>query len=74
MVVGGNIYKKAELIDLSGQNLNCPDISDYPVESGSVGTFINGKAMVCGGDSGPEFNANCSSYNMQVSKFVVIRV
>ena len=44
MVVGGSpneAYGKAEIYDLSGQNLRCPSITDFPVEYGSVGIFIN---------------------------------
>ena len=67
MVVGGTpTFGDSELIDLSGQNLNCPDITDYPVYSSHVGTFINNKAMVCGG-SGPLYSSDCNSYNMQVN-------
>ncbi len=73
MVVGGDppvANAKSELYDLSGQNLTCPTIRDFPYYYGSVGTFINDKAMVCGGyqnDSGYWESNFCYSYNMQVT-------
>ena len=69
MVVGGgpsssSANGKSEIYDLSGQNLTCPSIDDYPFDYGSVGTFINNKTLVCGGY--PQ-TSNCYSYNMEVS-------
>ncbi len=68
MVVGGYPSeadgKKSEIYDLSGQNLNSPSIVDYPVELGSVGTYINNKSLVCGG--GHPDTSNCYSYDMRV--------
>ena len=50
MIVGGFPYEHdVELIDISGQNLSCPFLPNYPVESGMVGVFINEKALLCGG-------------------------
>ena len=71
MIVGGSpdpAHGKCELIDLtSASTINrCPNINDYPVDSGSVGTFINGRAMVCGGRSAGNFYSECYSYNTQV--------
>ena len=67
MVVGGypsSSYGKAELIDLKSQNLICPSIEDYPYNyDGSSGTFINNKAMVCGGAHNTD---DCYSYDIQV--------
>ena len=66
MVVGGYPnYRKTEIYDLSGQNLNCPFIRDCPIYDGSVGTFINNKTLVCGG-SANGYTAECYSYNVQV--------
>ena len=64
MVVGGFpiAYGKSEIYDLSGQNLTCPSISDYPVDYASVGTFIGNKSVVCGG----AYTSDCYSYNIQV--------
>ena len=72
MVVGGEPVEssggKVELIDLSGQSLSCPSIPDFPIPIyGSVGTFINGKALVCGGSDGDYKYRTCYSYNVQVS-------
>ena len=75
MVVGGApewAYGKAEIYDLSGQNLTCPTIKDISVDMGSTGTFIDGKPKVCGGYTyGPgvlfeDFYRSCYSYNMTV--------
>ena len=38
-----------EIVDLSNQNRTCPKPSNYPVEMGSVGTFINNEILICGG-------------------------
>ena len=66
MVVGGYPdYFKSELIDLSGQKLSCPLIRNYPVQYGSVGTFINNKTLVCGGNY---YTTECFSYDMKVNK------
>ncbi len=65
MVVGGfpsESYGKSEIYDLNGSDLSCPSISDHPVPFESVGTFINNKSMVCGGD----VVNDCYSYNIQV--------
>ena len=71
MVVGGySTYDTAEIYDLSGQNLNCPTIADPLVDYGSVGTFINNKALVCGG--GSPYTSVCYSYNMQVNNVLKI--
>ncbi len=69
MVVGGYpSFKKSEIYDLSGQNLKCPNITDYPVNFGSVGTFIDDKSLVCGGF---DYVKECYSYDIQVSKLHV---
>lgn len=70
MVVGGFEYAagKVELVDLSGQKLKCPNITDFPISYGSVGTFINDKALVCGGFSGEStYHNECYSYNKNVT-------
>ena len=71
MVVGGGgeAYKQSEIYDLSGENQDCPSISDFSIPYGSVGTFINNKTLVCGGiDPSPgQYFSDCYSYNMQVS-------
>ena len=77
MVVGGfppSANAKSELYDLSGQNLTCPSVADFPYYTGSVGTFINNKAMVCGGyqnDTGYWPSNLCYSYIMQVLEFII---
>ena len=65
MVVGGfPAYFFVEIVDISGQNLTCPALPNYPIEYGMVGTYINDKALVCGGhDNGADFYGDCYSYN-----------
>ena len=70
MVVGGNPDSgKAEIYDLSEENRLCPLVSDFPIDSGSVGTFIGQKTLVCGGKSNQDsdaFYSQCFTYNKQV--------
>ena len=71
MVVGGypeSIGGKAEIYDLNAPTYNCPTISEYPVDDGQFGTFINNKSLVCGGymESDNYYSPNCYSYDMQV--------
>ena len=69
MIVGrwpSDHFGASELIDLSGQSLDCPEIAAFPVDYGSVGTFIDNKALVCGGISAVE-KSDCYSYDMQVN-------
>lgn len=68
LVVGGtHAAHHVELHDLSGDNLQCPDIADHPVEDDTIGVFINDKAMVCGGNEYEDVYVNdCYSYDMQV--------
>ncbi len=62
MVVGGfQTRNKVEVIDLSGNGKSCSSFPDFPMGCGSVGTFINGKALVCGGQG-----RKCYSYSMLV--------
>ena len=75
MVVSGfgstdEVFKKVEIIDLSGETSSCPTIDGFPGEAdwNMVGTFINEKALVCGGKN---LNLNnfldaCFSYSDQV--------
>lgn len=68
MVVGGyppEANSKSEIYDLSGQNLNCPSIINFPNNYGSFGTFISNKTMVCGGNN--PYTSDCYSYNIQVN-------
>ena len=53
----------AEIVDISGANRICPYISNFPVQYGSVGTYINGEAMVCTGTNPPEFTNECYTYD-----------
>ena len=48
MVVGGYPASyDAEVVDLEGTVSNCTKPSDCPLRYGSVGTFMNGAALVC---------------------------
>ena len=73
MIVGGynlseDPLRKVEVIDLSGQNQTCDPLPDYPIDYGSVGTFIKDKALVCGGrNSDPAvFFDDCYEFDNQV--------
>ncbi len=70
MIVGGNgmndTYGQSEMVDISGNDLTCPLISAYPVDYGSVGTFINNNTRVCGGYTLSNYKFRCFSYNMLV--------
>ncbi len=79
MVVGGEpitAHRKVEIIDISGQKLTCPSIPDFPVDYGSVGVFINNKAMVCGGHQtvSDDYVSDCYSYNMEVILYFKIEL
>ena len=51
VVVGGQYaLSKVEAVDISGKNRTCPPIADYPFEEQSMGTYIDGKILVCGGE------------------------
>ena len=56
---------KAEIIDLSGLNRTCPPVADYPVEYGSVGTFINDEALVCTGTTPSLLFNECYVYDQE---------
>lgn len=74
MVVGGySAPGKVEIIDFSGQNLTCPNINDFNFDYGSVGTYINGKSLVCGGYtfSSAVYHSNCFYYNITVSNCIL---
>ena len=69
MVVGGNYADfKVEVIDLSGNQTQCRSYPDFPIAQGSVGTFINGKVLVCGGANGNEWKKECFSYSFKVKR------
>lgn len=71
-VAGWNIEYFSEFVDLSPNNLTCPDVPDYPIMYGTVGTFINNKAFVCGGhtnnigDDDDDYHDQCFSYDQNV--------
>ncbi len=74
MVVGGyHSEGESEIIDLSGQNLNCPTIANYPINGGQVGTFINNKPFVCGGYDGRDVFSECNSYNLHMKNCLLSR-
>jgi hypothetical protein len=50
MMVGGNgANYDVELVDLSGNNISCQKPNDFPFAYGSIGTFLQNQALVCGG-------------------------
>ena len=68
MVVGGYpsaAYGDVDLVDLTDATPNCPAIPDFATDYGAVGTFINDRAMVCGG-FGPGYPSTCQTFNNEV--------
>ena len=69
MVLGGYTSSSrtslVELIDLSDPGRQCREPANYPLEiNGMVGTYINGKAIVCGGYTGDSSDLNlCYQYD-----------
>ena len=59
----------AEIVDLSGQNMTCPNVSHYLYDFGSVGTFLINKPIVCGGEiNGVNSKTkHCYSYDIEVN-------
>lgn len=77
MIIGGydgsyESFHKVEIIDLSSENRSCPAIPDIPgAEYGHVATFINDRALACGGYSTATslYYSDCYSYVNNVSDF-----
>ena len=71
MVVGGspsNAYHDVEFVDLSGSFKQCPSVARIPeLRCCSMGTFIDGKALVCAGSREIGYSQNCYSYSNEVS-------
>lgn len=72
MVVGGwpaSESYKVEVVDLSGQNQSCSDVSirDAPIDYGSVGVFIQNKPMICGGYNIEYGTNDCYTYEKVIS-------
>lgn len=66
MIVGGSSAENlAELLDFSGQNRVCPEIPNCPLDSGSVGVYIDGKALVCGGFNGGQGSDECYEFDVR---------
>lgn len=72
MVVGGvgsssSAFNDVEFIDLSGQGRTCRKPEDFPgARQGSVGTYIQERALVCGGYfyiGGGIYTSECYYYN-----------
>ena len=50
MVVAGHPTRwQAEFIDLIDSETFCQSVANYPHRYGTLGTFVGGRAMVCGG-------------------------
>ena len=71
MVVGGggDGHYKVEVIDLSGELKGCPAVTSFPLDEGSVGTFFDNRALVCGGEYPEELSNNCYYYDYEVRKY-----
>ena len=70
MAGNGNPRFIVEFGDLENENAVCQVVSDFPEQSyAGVGTFINGKALICGGWNNLDsswFN-RCYSWNSEVN-------
>lgn len=74
MVVGGaGADYKVEIVDLSGEGHNCPNIADNPKDYGTIGAFVGGKAVVCGGEDNTCHSLSDSSSDWQVSNPLNVR-
>lgn len=71
MAIGGSNVANfdVDLINLDDNpNAVCPDVANYPVAYGSVGTFIQDRVLVCGGyDINNETTSDCFTYNNEVN-------
>ena len=68
MVVGGDTswsWNDVEMVDLTGQDRQCRKPEDFPgAYYGSVGAYVQGQAIVCGGYTDPSsYSSDCYSYN-----------
>ena len=66
MVIGGYPYtSEVELIDLSGQGQICQQPVNLSIAlDGMIGTYINGKILVCGGhDMEGVYYKQCYQYD-----------
>ena len=71
MVVGSSYDSySAEIVDLSGTNRICPEVTDYPLNYAMFGTYIAGSAITCGGSSPTDKNQNCYEYNPDDNEWV----
>ena len=65
-VVGGHPdLFKCEVVDLSGQERTCQNISDFPLDARATGSFVAGGAFACGGITPPTLRPTCYSYNLE---------
>ena len=75
MVVGGlSAENDAELVDLSGSFKQCPFVPNLQaVSQESVGSFVNGAALVCGGtnDNGSPAET-CYTYDNEAFYTVIL--
>ena len=61
-VIGSTSPGNAEIVDLSGTNRICPEVSEHPSDYGMFGTFIGGSAITCGGFSPSSNRPKCYEY------------
>jgi hypothetical protein len=63
MMVGGfTAENDVELVDISGNNISCQKPNDFPFALGSIGTFLQNQALVCGGYN-PDYSNSCYVYD-----------
>ena len=74
MVVGGfadEAQYTVEIVNLSNDGKVCDPVPNYSgAKYGAVGTFINGKALLCGSETASN---TCSSYNHEVRPSYLIK-
>jgi hypothetical protein len=69
VVSGWFEYNECEVVDLSGNKKDCPAIANHPSLYDSIGTFIGGRALTCGGTDDGTFGEpgfymrECLSYD-----------
>jgi len=60
---GGSI-SSVEIVDLTGNHPGCFPTADFPIDIfGAVGAYVEGRVLVCGGDSGFDYEQRCWSYD-----------
>jgi len=76
MVVAGfndfdDRISSVEIVDLTGITPNCLPFPDFPLEVYSpVGAYVDGRVLVCGGDTTTDYEARCFTYDAVINEWV----